>query len=192
MKSETGRATRRAYRWTQNRDVLAWYLGLMRRRPLAAVLALLTAAVALSVLARLVMGDRGALVPVLLYLVFGVVLAGFLGLRFTRAALDPRPGSRPVLIPALPLDAFALFVAAQLFIVAADLALPFETVEADVVGWSYHPSGRGPGSIHLTIADGTELEMPPLSVYGGVERPGLYRLELTRIEHLVISATLRD
>jgi len=171
------------------RAVLDRYLRLARHRPLLAVLLLFGAAIAISAAAYVTLGPRGALVPTLLYLAFGVVLAGWLGARFTRVALDRGRGSLLVLIVALPLDAFALFVAVQVAMVGLDLVLPFDSEDVDVVAWQYHPVGRGPGSVHLVTADGHEREMPPFAFYSGPEVPGRYRIELSAIEGLVMSAT---
>lgn len=168
------------------------YLALARRRPLAAVSLVFGGALVASVLARLILGPRGALVPTLLYLSFGGLLTWWLGLRFGRASLDRtlwRAGGWAVGILALPILAFALYVTAQVALVAADLVLPFDTVEARVVAWRYQPSGRGPGSLHLLTADGIEHEMPAFELYSGPELPGTYRLEITRLERLVVAAT---
>ena len=147
------------------------------------------AAVAISAVAYITLGPRGALVPTLVYLAFGAVVAGWLGIRFTRAALERARGARLVLIVALPLDAFALFVAAQVAMVSLDLVLPFDSEDVDVVMWQYHPAGRGPGSVHLVTADGRDREMPPFALYSGPEVPGRYRIEVSAIEGLVMSAT---
>jgi hypothetical protein len=165
------------------------YLRLARRRPLLAVLLVFGAAIALSAVAFVVLGSRGALVPTLLYLAFGLALAGWLGLRFTRVAQGRVRGSRFVFIVALPLDAFALFIGAQLAMVGLDLVLPFGSEDVDVVAWQYHPAGRGPGSVHLVTSDGRDREMPAFAFYAGPEVPGRYRIEVSAVEGLVMSAT---
>jgi hypothetical protein len=155
------------------------------------VLFLFGGAAAISTASIAALAPRGSLVPELLYIGGGACLVWFLGLRFTRAALtwqQWRKGAWAVLALGLVLDAFAMFVTAQALPVALDLALPFEEVDVDVVSWNYHFAGRGPGTIHLTTADGVERAMPAFDLYAGPRDPGRYRLEVSRFEGLVMSA----
>ncbi len=170
---------------------MRWYLRLARTKPLLAVLLLFGGAAAISAAALGTLGPRGSLVPELLYLVGGAALVWFLGARFTRAAFTWgrwSKGGWAVLALGFVLDAFALFVSAQAALVALDLALPFQEVDADVVSWQYHFAGRGPGSLHLVTADGSERAMPSFDLYAGPRTPGRYRLALTRFEGLVVDA----
>lgn len=155
------------------------------------MLLLFGGAAAISAASIATLGPRGSLVPELLYLVGGAGLVWFLGLRFTRAALgwrQWRKGGWAVLALGLVLNAFALFVSFQAALVALDLFLPFEEVDADVVAWRYHFAGRGPGSLHLITADGTDRAMPAFDPYAGPRTPGRYRLEISRFEGLVLDA----
>jgi hypothetical protein len=170
---------------------MLWYRRLARTRPLAAVALLFGGAAAISAAALVTLGPRGSLVPELLYLAGGAALVWFLGLRFTRAAFawhQWTKGGWAVLALGLVLDAFALFVSVQAALVALDLALPFEEVDASVVSWQYHFAGRGPGSLHVITADGADRAMPAFDLYAGPRSPGRYRLEITRFEGLVLDA----
>ena len=170
-----------------------WYERLMRKRPVFAVILLFGSAATISILAAVVLGPRGALVPELLYLVFGLALTGFLALHFGRAALSiglERGVGKAALVLAILPSAFAAFIAVQVVIAAADLGLPFDEVRAHVVRWHYQYAGRGPGSLHLTADDGSDLAMPAFELYSGPRTPGLYELEVTRVGHLVVDAHL--
>jgi hypothetical protein len=160
------------------------------------VLLLFGGAAALSIAAVLVLGARGTLVPVLLYLAFGALLTGWLGLRFLRASLSVGLGSPAYLVLfmlSLAICAFATFVSYQGLLVLGDLVSPFDEVDAYVVSFQYHFAGRGPGSLHLFTDAGREYEMLPLSLYGGPRTPGLYRLEVTAHGGLVVDLKpLRD
>lgn len=169
-----------------------WYLRLARRKPLPAVLLLFGGAAAVSLLASVVLGARGSLVPTLLYLAFGAALSGWLGLHLLRASLNTGFGNIAyvvLFVLALAICAFAAFVVLQAAVVAADFVLPFDQVDANVLSWQYHFAGRGPGSLHIRTDSGAEYEMPPFLFYGGARSAGTYRLELTHFGRLVIGAT---
>ncbi len=171
--------------------MIRWYLRLARTHALTAVLLLVGSAAAISVAARVTLGARGTLVPIVLYFGFFGALIGIVGRLLLAGAMKDglaSTNSRIVLgVASFPL-AFAAFIGWQVLLLLLDLAFPFDEVAANVVAWHYEYAGRGPGSEHLRLADGTDLEMPPLDFYAGPRVPGRYLLEITRFQRLVVDA----
>lgn len=156
--------------------------------PWPAVFAAIVVSIALSALARAALGARGELVPSLLVAAYPGAVAAFIGLRWLRGAADPRltVANRRIVaaLAVVPLG-FAAFFAWQAALVAVDLASPFETVSATVVGTRYTPSGRGPGIDHLYTADGAVFSYPVFAFASG-DLDGPRTITLSRYQHLVI------
>jgi len=158
------------------------------RRPASAVLIAVALGVAVAVLARLVLGPRGAIVPDLFFVLYPAGVTGFIGVRWLRGARDPNLSATNRRILAVmglvPLGA-AVFFAVQSGLLLLDLVLPFETVPTRVAAIQQSANGRGPSTDHLVIADGPPFAFP-LFVLPPDDVLGERTIELSHFQHLVI------
>ena len=158
----------------------------VRRLPPYATALLVAAAFVVSlslivIAARLVLGSRGTLVPLLLEYLIPALICALLVRALSRRVSS---GTRTARILAAIFAAVGVLAGWQALRVAADIVLPFDERQETVVSTRYHFGTRSLGEWHLLSDTGHDYAFPP--IVKPHLQPGRYELKLSRLNHLVM------